>query len=754
MGTWEKTTCAMCGVTCGLEMYVEDNRIQKIRPDKSNPRSQGYCCRKGRSSLHWQHNPDRLKYPLKRVGEKGENKWERISWEQALTEISEKLKGILGEHGPRSFAIQGIGGQSCQNEVAFGTTLLRSLGSQYYYNALGMELTGFYWSYGRAMGKQWTFCEPDEEGCDVLVAWGWNPYVTHQMTMSKRVLNDIAKDPNRKLVSVDPRLSETAKIADVHMALRPGSDALFIRTLIAIILKEGWQHQEYLDGHVLDFDAIRPWFDTFDIEGGCRVCELSYEQMRSYAHLFSHSKWAMHTDLGVLCNRHSTLVTSLQVMLLAVCGRLLVPGGNVAYGFVVPWGSHSDEREEKNWRTPATDYGKIMNMYPPNIIPEEVLNDRPDRLRAMILTQCNPVRSSADSTAQTAAYTHLELLVVCDVAMTETARLADYVLPAATGYESHDASYYAWTYPKIYFAMKHPVVQPDAEQKELGEFWTLLADKMGIIPEIPEYLYEAAKKTRPEFAQALLRFFEENPKASKMPTFIIGKTLGVEMGSMHKAWIWGILMLLPKSFQAKAARVGYKPGPLLGDQIFQDLIDYPEGRWVGEEDPAEQRDKVQHKDKKIHLFEPELDAWLQEITPELEDAALNGTEQFPLTLQAGRHIEAGMNGLMRNPYTHKARNPCTLAMHPEDGKKLGIADGQPVRVSSDVGSVEIEVEYTYEARKGFMMIPHHFGFTFGGNKYGVGVNVLTNKLDRDRIAGTPFHHNVKCRVDPIEGGAE
>jgi len=749
MGKWEKTTCAMCGITCGLEMYVEDNRIQKIRPDKANPRSQGYCCRKGRSSIHWQYHSDRLKYPLKRVGERGEGKWERISWDQAMTEISAKLGEILEKHGPRAFAIQGIGGQACQNEVAFGTTLLRALGSQYYYNALGMELTGFYWSYGRAMGKQWTFCEPDEEGCDVLVAWGWNPYVTHQMTMGKRTLNAISKDPNRKLVAIDPRLSETAKIADVHMHLRPGSDALFIRTIIAIILEKGWQHQGYLDEHVLDFDKIRPWFEDFDIEGGCRVCELSYEEMLSYAHLFSHSKWAMHTDLGVLCNRHSTLVTSLQIVLLAVCGRLLVEGGNVAYGFVVPWGSHSDEREERHWRTPATNYGKIMNMYPPNIIPEEVLNDRPDRLRAMILTQCNPLRSCADTTAQTAAYKHLELLVVDDVAMTETASIADYVLPGTTGYESYDASYYAWTYPKIYFCMKHPVVKPEWEQKELGEFWMLLADKMGIIPEIPDYLYEAAKKSRPEYAKALLGFFAENPKAAKMPTFIIGKTLGKEMGSVHKAWIWGILMLLPKSFHPKAARVGYKPGPMLGDQLFQELIDHPEGRWVGEEDPADQMLKIQHKDKKIHLFEPELNEWLKEITPEQEDAALNGTTEFPMTLQAGRHIEAGMNGLMRNPYTHMARNPCALAIHPDDAKQLGVADGQMVRVVTDSGSVEIETQYTYEARKGFMMIPHHFGFTFDGKSYGVGVNKLTNKLSRDRIAGTPFHHNVKCRIEPI-----
>jgi len=752
MGKWEKTTCAMCGITCGLEMYVENNRIQKIRPDKLNPRSQGYCCRKGRSSIHWQHHQDRLQYPLKRVGERGEGKWERISWDQAIAEISQKLGAVIAEHGPRSFAIQGVGGQACQNEVAFGTTFLKAMGSQYYYNALGAELTGFYWGYGRALGRQWTFCEPDEENCEVLVAWGWNAYVTHQMVQSKRLLNAISKNPNRKVVSVDPRLSETAKIADVHMALRPGSDAIFIRTLIAIILKEGWQHQDYIDAHVADFDRIKPWFTDFDIEGSCRVCALTYEQVRGYAHLFSHSKWAMHTDLGVLCGRHSTLTTSLQIMLLVVCGRLLVPGGNVAYGFVVPWGSHSDERDEKNWRTVKSGFGKIMNMYPPNAIPDEIGNGDKDCIRAMILTQSNPVRSSADTAAQTAAYKRLDLMVVDDIALTETARLADYVLPGTTGYESYDASYYAWTFPKIFFQMKYPVVQPEGEQKELGEMWTLLADKMGVIPVIPDSLYEAAYKSRPEFAQAFMAFLQENPKYAKYTTFIIAKTLGKAMGSVHKAWIWAIMMLTPKSFQQKAARVGYKPGPLMGDQIFQDLIDHPEGLWVAEEDPAEQMSKIQHEDKKIHLFAEELDEWLKEITPELEEKELTGTKEFPYVLQAGRHIEAGMNGLMRNPSSYEARNPSTLAIHPDDAKHLNIADGQMVKVTTDVGSVEIEAKYTYEARPGHMIIPHHFGFTFNGKVHGVGVNILTNKDARDRLAGTPYHHHVKCRVEPIKRG--
>src|SRR3990172_9404951 len=124
MEKWHKAGCVLCAQNCGLEALVEDNRMVKVRPDKTNPRSQGYACRKGLNVMHNQHHADRLTYPLKRVGER----FERIAWEQALDEIAAKLHSIIAAHGPRSFAYMGGGGQGCHFEAAFGVRLLRGLG--------------------------------------------------------------------------------------------------------------------------------------------------------------------------------------------------------------------------------------------------------------------------------------------------------------------------------------------------------------------------------------------------------------------------------------------------------------------------------------------------------------------------------------------------------------------------------------------------------------------------------------------------
>ena len=135
MGEWKHTSCVLCAQNCGLEMEVEDGKIVKVRGDKANPRSQGYCCRKGLSMAHYEHNADRLLYPLKKVN----GKHERISWEQAISEISEKLLKIRDEHGGKTIAYMGGGSVGGQMEVPVGLKLLNLLGSRSYYSSLTQE---------------------------------------------------------------------------------------------------------------------------------------------------------------------------------------------------------------------------------------------------------------------------------------------------------------------------------------------------------------------------------------------------------------------------------------------------------------------------------------------------------------------------------------------------------------------------------------------------------------------------------------
>ena len=150
MNEWQKTSCVLCFNNCGLEVITEGSKIVKVRGEKENPRSQGYLCRKGANIAYFQNNPERLRFPLKRVGDR----FERISWDQALDEIAAKLREIVQTHGPRSLAYMGGGGQGCHFEAAFGVRFLNGLGSKNHYSPLAQELTGFFWVSGKAFGRQ------------------------------------------------------------------------------------------------------------------------------------------------------------------------------------------------------------------------------------------------------------------------------------------------------------------------------------------------------------------------------------------------------------------------------------------------------------------------------------------------------------------------------------------------------------------------------------------------------------------------
>jgi len=353
---------------------------------------------------------------------------------------------------------------------------------------------------------------------------------------------------------------------------------------------------------------------------------------------------------------------------------------------MMPIGSHTDERDPKVWRTVATNSFPVCGVFPPNVMPEEILSDHPERLRAVLVAGSNPLRSYADTTAYEKAFGRLDLLVTAEMAMTETAALSHYVLPSRSGYESWDGTFFPMTYPGIHFQMRRPIIVPEGEQLELGEIHLRLADKLGLIPPLPDKLYQAAKENRKVFAQALMEYAFTEPKALKAMPFILGKTLGRAVGSVHLAALWGLLQIAPKSFRENAARAGYKPGANLGEELFQKIIDHPEGIWVGQVDPENNFAEIRTPDGKINLLIPELLDELQSLNATSEEKELVMDPRFPLILMAGRHMSMNANTLMRDPAWNEGRRACTLAMHPEDAAALDLQDGQQVRVTTEAGS--------------------------------------------------------------------
>jgi anaerobic selenocysteine-containing dehydrogenase len=746
MDNWLKTSCICCAQNCGLEVITNGNEIVKVRPDKDNPRSQGYCCRKGLKIAFHQNNPERLTQPLKRVGDS----FQTISWDDAIGEIASRLMDIVSRKGPRSFAYMGGGGQACHFEAAYGVRLLRALGSRYHYSPLAQELTGMFWVQGRVLGRQYLITIPDDRETEVLVAWGWNGWMSHQIPQARRVLKAICDDPHRLLVSIDPWKSETARRADIHLPIRPGTDALLARAMIAIILNEGWEQKQYIAAHTTGFDDIKPLFADFDAAAALKTCELDYEAVKEVCRLFATRKSSLHPDLGIFMNRHSTACSYLQAVLLAICGRIGARGGNVVPGYLMPLGAHSDERDPKTWRALETNFPAIMGTFPPNVMPEEILSSSESALAAVLVSGSNPLRSYADTSMYERAFEKLELLVTIEVALSETARMSHYVLPARSAYEKWDGTFFAWNYPEIFFQMRRPVAAPRGDPWEESQIMIALADRMGLLPDIPKALYDAAHGDRMAFGMALMQFAQSEPKAAQMLPFVLGKTLGKALGSANLAALWGILQTAPQGFRDQAARVGFPRDMSFGEHVFQAILDHPEGLWIGRVDEADPFAQVRTPDKKMNLFIPELQDWVKSIEPSKEEAALTLDPRYPLILMAGRHIDENANTIMRDPAWNADRSRvCTMTMHPKDAQQRGLQDKQLVRVVTEAGHIEIPVEITEFARPGHVTIPHGFGLVHGGKTFGANVNRLTKNTHRDSLAGTPLHRYVPCQVEAL-----
>jgi len=741
--SWQKTGCCLCLQSCGLEVMVENNRIVKVRPDKANLRSQGYVCRKGLKVAHVQHHNQRLEYPLKR--QNGQRV--KLGWDEALTEIGDKLGEIMDRHGSRSLALMaGVSG-GCPIGGRFSGSLLMNLGSRYLYTSLGQEWTGRHYVRGRVYGNQTLFLHPDHAQLDLLLGLGWNGWSSHGLPQTRRYLRALSEDPKRTLVIVDPRPSETARHADIHLALTPGSDALLLKSMIAIIIREGWLKRSFLNANTMGWEDVAACFADFPVEAALDVCGLEIDQVRDVCRLFSSRKSAIMSDLGVLMNRHSTLVSYLEEILLAICGRVGAVGGNVFTGSLSSLGAHTPPEDPNTWRTACTDIPAIMGIFPPNVMPEEITSGRDDRIRALIVTGANPLRSYADTSAYERAFKELDLLVVMDVALSETAAMADYILPARTAYESYDANLWGFNYPEIFFQMRRPVVTAAREIRESGWIMTALAEKMGLIPELPASLHQAAKDDFTRFARELGQYVQATPEARLKLPFVLARTLGPVLGSIHLASLWGMIWSAPRWIKEAMARGGFPEGEDQAGRVYRAIMEHPEGIWLGRLDPDKNLDHVSHKEGRIQLYSSELVEWLSLVTPEAEAEALKPDPDFPMILVAGWHNDYNANTNMRDPAWNKGRRVGCLAVHPQDAAKLNLTDSESCRLTTRAGSEIVEIEISKLTRPGMVLMPQGFGLDFDGQSVGINVNRLTHVAHRDRIAATPYHRRVPCRLE-------
>ncbi len=230
---WHQTACILCSVNCGLEVRIDGPTITRVRGDKAHPASEGYTCEKGLRIDHYQNSPHRLTTPLRR---RPDGTFEAIDWDTAIAEVAQRFQDVIAEHGGDKILFYGGGGQGNHLGGGYGGATRSALGIRYTSNALAQEKTGEFWVDGQLFGRSRCHTAPDFEHAEVGVFWGKNPWQSHGIQQARRILKEFANDPARTLIVVDPRRTESADLADIHLRPLPGGDAHLLAAMLAILV--------------------------------------------------------------------------------------------------------------------------------------------------------------------------------------------------------------------------------------------------------------------------------------------------------------------------------------------------------------------------------------------------------------------------------------------------------------------------------------------------------------------------------------
>src|SRR5215831_6072657 len=424
---WKQTACILCECNCGIEVRLggdDGRRFERIRGDKAHPSSQGYTCEKALRLDYYQNGKgERILHPLRR---RPDGTFEEIDWDTAIREVAERLGAVRDTYGGETILYYGGGGQGNHLGGSYSAAMLRAFGAKYRSNALAQEKTGEFWVNGRMIGGM---VRADFEHCEAAVFVGKNPWQSHSFPHARTTLKEIANDPSRVLVVIDPRRTETAELADFHLQVKPGRDAWLLAALGAVLVEEGLMDGAWLDRHAAGLSEVTAALSAVPIAEYCRISGVDEALVRAVARRIARAaSVAVFEDLGVQMNRHSTLVSYLEKLVWLLTGNLGKAGGQYIPSAMVALArvTKAELDARKAPLSPVAGARIVGGLIPCNVIPEEILTDHPRRYRAMIVESGNPVHSLADSQRMREALAALEVVVAIDVFMTETARLADY----------------------------------------------------------------------------------------------------------------------------------------------------------------------------------------------------------------------------------------------------------------------------------------------------------------------------------------
>ncbi len=748
---WQKSACNICYINCGVEMLVEGGRITKVRGDRENPKSQGYICNKAARIPYYVHHKDRLTTPLRRRADGG---FDAIDWDTAIAEIASRLRDVVERHGGKSIALYGGGGQGNHAGGAYANALLRSLGARSVFNALSQEKTGDFWVNGHMFGSQICHTAEDVHHCDLLFVIGANPWIAHGFPNARDQLNQIRKDPNRKLIVIDPRRTETADMADLHLAVRPGADAYLLGAILATLVRRDALDHDFLQQHTVGLAEVKAALERIPVAAWAAAAEIPLDQVERCADMIVAAKaMTVRVELGIQQGVNSTLNSYLEKLLIMLTGSFGRKGTNQLHSWLQPlWGN------SPNQRFAPTNTEIIGGLLPPNLLPQAILADHPQRLRCLWVDSSNPANTAANTAEVEKALAALDLCVVVDVAMTETAQLAHYVLPASSQYEKTEFTLFNFEFPTNYVQVRAAALPPLEGTLPEPEIYSRLARALGLLPgdNVLGPLRAVAQQSRAEFAKALRAFMGANPQAAPLGALILYHTLGATLpdGTAAAAPLWQAAQMCAKRDPQAVRRALGAGRPIpdheLGDALFDAVVASRSGAAITTHDYKEVWSLVAHPDRKVRLAIPALLDWLGKLDPIVAAAP----SDHPFMLAAGQRRMFNANQIFRDPAWRRDDPDGALLINARDLDALGVDDGEWIAVRSPAGRVIVRCKADDSMRKGQLALPHGYGQSYpaeDGERLtnGPRVNALTDSDNRDPIAGTPYHKHVPVRLEKL-----
>ncbi|WP_369984222.1 molybdopterin-dependent oxidoreductase [Thalassolituus sp.] len=736
----DTTACILCSRNCGLSVEVDDTGFKKIRGDEQHPMTEGYICQKAGRLEYYQNNADRLTQPLKR---KEDGSFEEVPWDQAINEIATKMNLIRDTHGGEAFATCGGGGQGNHLGGGYLAQLRAAMKSHFNYNSLGQEKTGDFWLNGRLFGSQACHITEDIEHSDFVIFLGCNPFQAHGIPNARHTLNQISKDSSRTMVVIDPRRTETARMADIHLQLKPGTDAYLLSAILAIIVNEGLQAKEFLAEHCTGFASVERYLKSVPVEEFIRRADVNSDDVYRVARgLAKADSGCVRADLGIQHSIRTTLNGYFEKLLYLVTGQFGKKGGNNLHTTIIPILTDTDERNPKYRRSVYHKMFAVSGILPPNILADEILLAGDKRIRSIFVDSCNPINTWADSDRMTEAFKSLDLLVATDVALTETARLAHYVLPAASQFEKWEFTGFNLEFPVNGFHLRHPLFPAYGNTLPEPEIYTRILEAMGKIPkDFP--VMKAIAQREPEgtfhlgFLMSLAAKLISNKKLKPFAASILYRTLGTALPNKGAA----AAVMLPLSivtsmrYHDGVKRAGFKGNRFTsGVRLFRAILQARSGLVYIRQKYDDVWSLVANKDQKIHLRIPEM---LDEARALLQEPV---DHDKPFTLIAGERRAYNANQIYRDPKWRKTDKTGAMRIHPDDAKALGLVAGDKVLCDSGYANIKVDIMIDDTMRRSVVALPHGYAITYdNGEEIGPALNRLMPSTHCDPFSRTPSH---------------